>query len=342
MASRKVSSQTSRIAGVADVIDEALDDEISPSGTLVRDIMRQLPRMPYKEARYLYWLYQSFQRERLAASNRIRVIRKDGGNPLMMEHFFHQYMELEKAMGKALAYWVKEERVYNEWLKNIRGIGPTLGAGLIAFVRPEYSRTAGSIWRYAGIDVGPMDELATTKYSRTFQKLCWLVGRSFIYSKPRTEDQYSFYYEMYLRRKKYEISRNERGELADQAAARLKAFNYGRTTVAFKEYSAGRLPKAHIHARAIRWTVKLFLSHLAHVTYELAYGEPPPAPYVIAIKGHKDFIGIPFFETKADYAIVGSDRNITTLPELDAADLIDDDEFDGDVFGENFHGESSI
>lgn len=314
---------TNRISSVVRSITKTADDDIIPVSTLARDIKRQLERMPHMEVRYLYWLYQSFQQERIACGNRIRIIREKGGTPLIMEHFFTQFEELERSIANALTTWVKSEPVYTQWLSKIRGIGPIIAAGLIAYVRPEYSRTAGSIWRYAGIDVGPLDELASTKYSRTFQRICWIVGKSFIYTKPQNPETKSFYYDMYLRRKKYEAERNERGDYSAQALEQLKRFNYRRNTVAYRYYSKGKLPPAHIHARAIRWTVKLFLSHLAHVTYELAYNEPPPAPYMIAIKGHSGYIGVPFFDTKADYAKPVT--AVTELPDIDSMDAILDD-----------------
>lgn len=48
----------------------------------------------------------------------------------------------------------------------------------------------------------------------------------------------------------------------------------------------GMLPPGHIHSRAKRYVVKLFLAHFQEVTYELHYGKAPPKPYPIAILGH--------------------------------------------------------
>lgn len=46
------------------------------------------------------------------------------------------------------------------------------------------------------------------------------------------------------------------------------------------------LPPAHIHARAKRFAVKIFLSNLHEVWYEQHHGEPAPAPYPFAHLGH--------------------------------------------------------
>jgi len=73
----------------------------------------------------------------------------------------------------------------------------------------------------------------------------------------------------------------------------------GKATEAYGHYSSGKLPPAHIHARAKRYAVKLFLSHWHHKAYEFHFGKPPPFPYPIAFLGHAHFIALP-----------GSDGNI--------------------------------
>ena len=53
------------------------------------------------------------------------------------------------------------------------------------------------------------------------------------------------------------------------------------------------LPPAHIQARAKRYAVKIFLSHLFDVWYKLEKGQEPPKPYALAILGHAHEIEIP-------------------------------------------------
>lgn len=67
--------------------------------------------------------------------------------------------------------------------------------------------------------------------------LAWKVGQSFMKVQGSADD---FYGSLYAQRKIYEIERNERGELADQAAAKLQKFKIGRTTDAYRWY-AGRI-----------------------------------------------------------------------------------------------------
>ena len=46
------------------------------------------------------------------------------------------------------------------------------------------------------------------------------------------------------------------------------------------------LPPGHIHARAKRWAVKLFLSHVYEEWYRRVYKKEPPVIYSIAMMGH--------------------------------------------------------
>ena len=60
--------------------------------------------------------------------------------------------------------------------------------------------------------------------------------------------------------------------------AKLEKYKIGKTTDAYKAYSVGKLPPAHIHARAKRYAVKMFISHLHEIWYEVELGKPAPVP----------------------------------------------------------------
>jgi hypothetical protein len=125
--------------------------------------------------------------------------------------------------------------------------------------------------------------LAKRPHNGKLKTLCWKIGESFVKVSGNENDRYGH---LYIERKDYEIKNNEAGKLAEQAAAVLERKNIGKSTDAYKAYSIGRLPPAHIHSRAKRWAVKIFLSHLHEFWYEQHFGKPAPAPYAIAILGH--------------------------------------------------------
>jgi len=132
--------------------------------------------------------------------------------------------------------------------------------------------------------------LAKRPWNARLKTTCWKLGESFVKVQNNPRDIYGH---VYAERKAIEIERNEAGLFAEQAAAALAAKRYRRDTEAYKAYSKGKLPPAHIHARAKRYAVKLFLAHWQAVAYELEYGTPPPKPYVIEHGGHTHFIAPP-------------------------------------------------
>lgn len=132
-------------------------------------------------------------------------------------------------------------------------------------------------------------------WSNKLKTLCYKCSDCFVKfcNHPK-----QYYGSIYLDRKKYETEKNERKDYADQAAQALVKFNYGKETEARKWYLSGKLPPAHIHARCMRYTVKLFLSHLHHVMHLDVKGVPPVKPYGLMIpsSNHRHFIPIPNFD----------------------------------------------
>lgn len=118
----------------------------------------------------------------------------------------------------------------------------------------------------------------------------WCLTRGIVSSSPTTES----------------IAAMLKGdEVVDQALISAGFFDKENgPTDTYASAGAPMLPPAHIHARARRWIVKLFLSHYQYVAYRYQYGQDPPAPYATAKAGHadlivppnlpwKDFFGVP-------------------------------------------------
>lgn len=123
--------------------------------------------------------------------------------------------------------------------------------------------------------------------------LCWKVGQSFC---KVSGDENAFYGQIYKKRKEYEVAKNEAGDYKDQAEKKLRDFNIGKNTDAYKAYSKGMLPPAHIQARSERYAVKIFLSHLHEVWYFHEFKKLPPNPFAIGILGHAHKIDPPGFD----------------------------------------------
>lgn len=132
--------------------------------------------------------------------------------------------------------------------------------------------------------------LARLPWNAKLKTLAWKAGQSF---KMFSKQPECYYGSLYVKRKALEVSRNLNGDFADQAHAILAKRNFRSDTVARKAYEQGRLPDAHIDARACRATVKLFLCHLWEVMYECHYHAKPPMPYVFKFMGHDEEHYIP-------------------------------------------------
>lgn len=123
--------------------------------------------------------------------------------------------------------------------------------------------------------------------------VCWKIGESFVktYNNPD-----SFYGQVYKARKAQEEAKNLRGDFADQAARALVEKSYGHGTDAYKSYIEGRLPPAHIHSRAKRYAVKLFLSAWHEVAWFTTYGSLPAKPWIMGEPGHVHLVNPPNME----------------------------------------------
>ena len=131
----------------------------------------------------------------------------------------------------------------------------------------------------------PWEKGMKRPFNANLKVICWKIGQSFMKLSNRKD---CYYGQIYRTRKEFEINNNENGRLADQAAKALPHFR--KTTDAYKWYEKGMLPPAHIDARARRYAVKLFLSHMHGEWYQKHFGKPAPLPYPIAFMQHVHFI----------------------------------------------------
>jgi len=118
-------------------------------------------------------------------------------------------------------------------------------------------------------------------YNAKMKTLLWKLGQSFVKVSNNPNDIYG---KIYQYRKAYEQAKNENLDYKEQAEAKAKIV--GKTTEAYKWYSIGKLPPAHIQARAERYAVRIFLSHLHEIMYLVEYGKECPLPFAQAILNH--------------------------------------------------------
>lgn len=256
---------------------------------LTRDLVKAAKTLSAKEARFLVDAYYMIQDNRIMAGNQIAALtRVTETHPNeepneVLRWLLDQQGILENQIKRALDSYSDSDPL-GEWARGVIGIGPVIAAGLLAHIDIEKAPTAGHIWRFAGLDpTSRWDKGQKRPWNAGLKTLCWKIGESFVKVSGNPK---AIYGQLYKQRKELEMERNERHKFAEQAKAKLEKYRIGKDTDAYKAYSDGRLPPAHIHARAKRWAIKIFLSHYHAQAYRLKYGKEPPAPYAIAIQGH--------------------------------------------------------
>lgn len=257
--------------------------EFEPMQRLSKDLRKASKELSPKEARYLVDTYYNVQEYRKAAANQVRAMTEAGEPNSLIQWLFDNMRILENDIKSALNSYTDGHPV-GAWAKTITGIGPIISAGLLAHIDITKAPTVGSIWRFAGLDpTAEWKKGQKRPWNARLKTLAWKIGQSFVKVSNNPKD---FYGKFYKERKAYEQAKNEAGDYAEQAAAKLEKFRIGKDTDAYKWYSQGKLPPAHIQQRAERYATKLFLAHWHEFAYENHYGVKPPKPYAISILGH--------------------------------------------------------
>lgn len=267
----------------------AESSDLTPISRLSRDLREAAVTLTDDEARFLVDSYYMMQDARLRADGQLRALGESEEPNSVLSWLGEQNRTLENQVKGALDRYSNGHPI-GRWMRSITGIGPVIAAGLLAHIDIERCATAGNIWSFAGLN--PLAEWKKGEkrpWNARLKVLCWKLGESFVKVSGNESDYYG---KIYAARKKLETERNEAGAFAEQAALILTKRKIGKDTDAFKAYSVGRLPPAHIHARAKRYAVKLFLAHL-HEVWRKHAGLPVPLPYPIVFLGHAHIIPPP-------------------------------------------------
>lgn len=278
-----------------EALDFIVDDSVYTPATIAKlhkDLRNAAAtQLSQEEARYAVDMYYAIQQYRIWSSNRVRALEKADKPVLLFSHLFSSVNTLEDEIKKwMLAYAASSET--GRWALSICGIGPVLAAGFLSNLNLERSTNVSKWWAFAGLDPTKTWEKGKLRpWNARLKVLCYKAGESFVKVQNRPQDYYG---KLFVQRKALEIERNTRRQFAGQAATILATKNYGHETDAYAAYIDGRLPTAHIHARARRHTIQLFMSHFWSVAYEERYRTIAPNPWILSPQGgHVDRVLIP-------------------------------------------------
>jgi len=257
---------------------------------LDRDLKLAAATMTSDEARFLVDAYYQLQDDRIRAKGRHRAFSVDKEPHELITWLSDNTAFLEKQIAKGLLAYSQSDFV-GRWSLSVPGIGGVLSAGLLAHIDIEKCPTVGHIYSFAGIAPNgkKWEKGGKSPYNAKLKVLTWKIGESFVKVSNNPKDYYG---KVYAAAKSELTASNESGQFADDAARILTEKKFGKTTEAYKAYSKGRLPLAHVHARAKRKAVYLFLSNWWEVAYYCRYKILPRLPYAIAHLGHKTYIDV--------------------------------------------------
>lgn len=185
-----------------------------------------------KQLRYMIDRYYQVQKHRLAIGGQIRAMEESKDDTTALEGFSAQFSGLENDIAKYIGKEVKNHVMW-EYLKETKGIGPILAAGLLATLDIDNTKHASSFWRYAGLDVAEdgrgrsrrkehlTDQEYTDGEGKTKMKkgitfnpflksICWKIGESFIKVKGEHREIYDnarIYYDKKFKKEEKENKR---------------------------------------------------------------------------------------------------------------------------------------
>jgi hypothetical protein len=232
-------------------------------------------------------LYYDCQELRIKHANRERT---EGPGELVS--WIAYWLELgEKIVASKLLNWVNSARSPAEakWAYSQIGIGPIIAAGLAAHIDLAKAKTISSLWKFSGQAPGADRRTKGTKlsYNARLKVLMWKAGESFVKVSGKEGATYGKFYTQF---KSEEIRRNDSGAYKEAAARELSVKKFrNEDSVTRKRLASGKLSDAHLHARAKRRAVKMFLSHYWMVGREAA-GLEVSLPYAQKIMGHDHLI----------------------------------------------------
>lgn len=303
-------------------VDNALVEEWAFLQRLSKDLKQAARLLGRRQVRYLVDAYYQIQHYRIAMAAQVRASGEDTEPHVLLQWLFSQMEGMENNIKRALDEFSSEYRV-GLWCKAVTGIGPVIASGLMARLEMEPWKctrskgprdhctarepheppcgrikiiTVGHFWRFCGLDPTLSWEKGQKRpWNAELKTLtAFKLGESFVKFQNNKNDHYG---QLYRIRKDKELQRNDQGLFKEQAAAMLAKKKFSKDTEAFKHYSEGRLPPAHVHARARRYAVKIFLSHLHHVMHRDWFGAAPPVPYAfekLPDQDHRHYIELPF------------------------------------------------
>ena len=249
-----------------------------------------------REIRLLVSSYYEIQKLRIQNNNRMKMLERDYEISESQAEDYHDtvikaLIKTEKDIEKRVRKFVRSQHIYARWIgPHVKGVAEVLAGAMMSGIE-DIGRFANvaKLWKYCGVGINDDGSIQKRKrgekinYSPFLKTACWKIGESFV----KTGDR-GYYGSMYQKYKADELRKltkqgytvlpsDDVKKKIEEAQKKDKDATYE----SLKMFSQG-----HIHNRAKRKTVKLFLSHLWSVWREME-DLPITKPYIIANEPEK-------------------------------------------------------
>lgn len=157
-----------------------------------------------------------------------------------------------------------------DWLYTFKGIGNVTALMLISLLDVRRCRTVASLWKYCDLYPTPADGFRINHNSLLTTRLRHWLGLYVGYNNANLAGTTHPYSDIYKYRYDYEVERNELGYYQNLAAFMVK-HKADPANPYMPFYLQGKLSPQQVRHRALKWTLKIFLSHFYQVSYMLKY-----------------------------------------------------------------------
>jgi hypothetical protein len=175
--------------------------------------------------------------------------------------------------------------IYKLWLKDQKGIGPTMAGVILAEIDISRSETVSQLWAYCGLAVATDGRAQRRVKGQKANYNPWLkskIVKVMAECMIKANSPWRVHYDNYKHRKQHTIVDVC---MACDGKGTIKNSTCKNCDGGAKPAPWGR-SDAHRHQAALRYMVKMFLAEL-FVQWRTSLGLPVPAPYSEAVLGRK-------------------------------------------------------
>lgn len=257
-----------------------LTPDLANAEALRRDAKIAAEKMSGREVAYITSLYLMFLKNRVAAQGRIRTLPHDPN--FALSYIMNIFEQNEEESRQILTAYTDAHPIAKE-MKKIKGIGSIISAGYVSHVNMDRVVYFGQVLSYGGYCPNKVWKKGEKRpYNMDFRSVLIHAGRSFLFSSGYPDSYFGAHYRI---NRQVITDRNETGYYKPMAKAKLEKFNYRKETAAYKAYTEGKLPPAHIVALARFKCVSLFVG-IVHDYWSRQLGRSV-IPYPFAYLGHE-------------------------------------------------------